>query len=132
MSRAIVAFALKNYHGDESIKQFVLDLIDPSKSNFDALKNHQGLAAPVARGRKPRTNKSDASLNGAAGETATVTAAATTTGEAVEENKQQGDEANIWDLKWAKNVEDLLGDENYKKHLLRQANRILLRLRLIF
>ena len=37
--------------------------------------------------------------------------------------------ANIRDLEWAKNAKELLGDENYKKHLIYQANRILLRLR---
>lgn len=130
LSRAIVAFALKNYHGDEAIKQFVLDLIDPSKSDFEALKNHQGLAAPVPRGRKPRKTDTVATANPAAttnGDDATPAAAA-----AGDENQKSGEQENannIWDLKWAKNVEDVLGDDNYKKHLLRQANRVLLRLR---
>ena len=37
--------------------------------------------------------------------------------------------ANIRDLEWAKIAKELLGDVNYKKHLIYQANRILLRLR---
>ena len=40
--------------------------------------------------------------------------------------------APVADLEWAKSAEDLLGDDNYKKHLIRQANRILLRLRQLF
>ncbi len=32
-------------------------------------------------------------------------------------------------LEWAKNAEDLLADETYKKHLIRQANRILIKLK---
>lgn len=49
-------------------------------------------------------------------------------------NEGSGIEANvnIFDMEWAKNADELLGDENYKKHLIRQANRILLRLRQLF
>lgn len=114
LSRTIVAFALKNYHGDETIRQFILDLVDPSKSNFDALKNHEGLAAPIPRGRKSRKNGEEAESG------------------AGEKESEEATVGSIWDLDWAKNIEDSLGDENYKKHLLRQANRLLLRLRMLF
>lgn len=124
LSRAIVAFALKNYHGDETIKQFILDLIDPSKSNFDVLKNHQGLAAPVPRGRKPRKTETAATANGDADGA---------TPAANDESSKVGEEGgNILESNWAKNIEELLGDDNYKKHLLRQSNRVLLRLRYYF
>ena len=103
LSRTIIAYTIKNYSGDESIKQFILDLIDPSKSNFADLKNHHGLAAPVVRGRRPRPQETQ-----------------------VDANKLGAD------LEWAKNAEELLGDENYKKHLIKQANKILLRLRMLF
>lgn len=123
LSRAIVAFALKNYHGDETIKQFILDLIDPSKSNFDVLKNHQGLAAPVPRGRKPRKTESAPTANGDADGATPV---------ANDESKAGEEGGNILESNWAKNIEELLGDDNYKKHLLRQSNRVLLRLRYYF
>ena len=61
LARTIIAYALKNYHGDESIKQFMIELIDPSKSNFDDLKNHHGLAAPVGRAKKPKSKSSSSS-----------------------------------------------------------------------
>jgi superfamily II DNA/RNA helicase len=127
LSRTIIAYTLKNYQGDETIKQFILELIDPSKSNFDDLKSHSGLAAPVGRGKKPRPKNSDAKADKDKAETADV--------DKEKEDKEQDSEApvsNVNDLEWAKNAEDLLGDENYKKHLIRQANRILLRLRMLF
>lgn len=37
--------------------------------------------------------------------------------------------AYLESLEWTKGVEDLLADETYKKHLIRQANRILLKLK---
>lgn len=66
LSRTIIAYALKNYHGDESIKQFMIELIDPAKSNFDDLKNHHGLAAPVGRTKKSNRNTKNSATNGAA------------------------------------------------------------------
>lgn len=112
LARAICAFALKNYHGEESIRQFIIDMIDPAKSNFDALKSHQGLAAPVPRGRK----RADVS--------ASVSATTTT-------SSADGDKKDLTELDWAKNVDDLL-DNGYKRHLIRQASKLLLRLRTLF
>jgi chromodomain-helicase-DNA-binding protein 7 len=182
LSRTIIAYALKNYHGDESIKQFMIELIDPAKSNFADLKNHHGLAAPVGRTKKSNKNKSNTNANTKNVSDTTTTATTTTTAVAKDEeevkvdvenleqdetekpeenaatnsgeetkktdtetkdkdvlqpppNENTGGEqpiANIFDLEWAKNAEELLGDENYKKHLIRQANRILLRLRQLF
>ncbi len=68
LSRTIIAYALKNYHGDESIKQFIIDLIDPSKSNFADLKNHHGLAAPVGRGKKSKNKNAIAKIEEEKGE----------------------------------------------------------------
>lgn len=149
LSRTIVAFALKNYHGDETIKQFVLDLIDPSKSNFDALRNHQGLAAPIPRGRKSRApaaaakTESSTTVNGDEKPKAELESAGkpdgekeeakiTANGEAATDPTVNGGTSNIWELEWAKNVEEFLTDDTYKKHLIRQANRLLLRLRYSF
>jgi len=38
-------------------------------------------------------------------------------------------QADLESLEWTKGVEDLLADETYKKHLIRQANRLLLKLK---
>jgi chromodomain-helicase-DNA-binding protein 7 len=202
LSRTIIAYALKNYHGDESIKQFVIELIDPSKSNFADLKNHCGLAAPVGRSKKAKSKSSSIKVEEKSSEKANVNDDAEmmpvkddeelkeeklddivkdeiktdvksenvvkeekdskesldvdVTGElsgkkdSVEEKKpkkepKQEDQTTtsnetdppnqlVSDLypEWAKNAEELLGDDNYKKHLIRQANRILLRLRQLF
>ena len=107
--RTILAYALKHYHGEESIRQFCIDMIDPSKSNFDALRSHEGLAAPVARARR-RVGEQPATSE-------------PTTTESIRD---------LADMEWAKNAEELLGDEGYKRHLVRQASKILLRLRTLF
>ncbi len=111
-ARTIIAFTCKNYQGEESIKQFIQDLIDPQKSNFDDLKSHQGLAAPIPRGRRKQQENQE---NG---------------GSSNNPNDQNENPNN--DMEWAKNAGDLIGDENYKKHLNKQANKILLRLRTLF
>jgi hypothetical protein len=105
ISRLILVYALQHYHGDEAIKQFIIDLIDPSKSND--FKNHHGLAAPVPRGRKSK-KLDDQTQNGAQ------------------------ESSNILDSEWKRHSEDLIADDNYKKHLVRQANKILLRVRMLF
>ena len=113
LSRTILLFSLQNYHGDENIKQFILDLIDPAKSkdqngSLTDFKNHYGLAAPVPRGRKGKKNEMDCG-----GDSSSSSAA-------------------LSNIKWARNPDELLADDNYKKHLIRQANRILLRVRMLF
>ena len=112
LSRTILLFSLQNYHGDDNIKQFILDLIDPAKakdlSQID-FKNHYGLAAPVPRGRKGKKNDGSEC-----------------------ENNNNSNAITLPDVEWARNADELLADENYKKHLIRQANRILLRVRMLF
>ena len=112
LSRTILLYSLQNYHGDENIKQFILDLIDPSKAKDLRLidfKNHYGLAAPVPRGRKGKKNDECENIN-----------------------MNSLNAITLPDVEWARNPDELLMDENYKKHLIRQANRILLRVRMLF
>ena len=40
--------------------------------------------------------------------------------------------ATVVHMEWVKNAEELWGAKDYKKHLIRQTNRILLRLRQLF
>jgi len=104
-SRVLLLYALQNYKGDEKIKSFIWDLIHPIEEGENKInRNHSGLSAPVPRGRKNKKMK-----------------------------KMEDEEMS---LDWAKdekyNPEVLLTDETYKKHLLRHANKILLRVRLLY
>ena len=152
LSRCIVTFALKLFHGDELVKQCILELVDPSKSKYAELRTG-GLSGPaVSRGRNTRGRKDDVKKN----EETDVKMeedivkkdedpAVKTEGNEVKmetdepkseklepaepELTQEQKLAYLESLEWAKGVEDLLADETYKKHLIRQANRILLKLK---
>ncbi|XP_013394879.1 chromodomain-helicase-DNA-binding protein 8 isoform X2 [Lingula anatina] len=59
ISRAMLLYSLRHYHGDERIKAFIWDLVTKSSDGDMAFKNHSGLSAPVPRGRKGRKAKKD-------------------------------------------------------------------------
>uniref|UniRef100_T1J482 DNA helicase n=1 Tax=Strigamia maritima TaxID=126957 RepID=T1J482_STRMM len=110
ISRAVLMYCLKYYKGDDKIKGFIWDLISPTTDGqIKVHKNHSGLSAPVPRGRKSKKTK--------------------------KETKQS---MNVFmDLyNWAKdpkyNPEFVLADEGYKRHLQRHANKVLLRVRLLY
>lgn len=97
IARVILLYCLQNYKGDEKIKSFIWDLITPTDSNPDKLaKNHQGLNAPVPRGRKNKKIK-----------------------KTVAEELSSAD----WAKDENYNPEILLNDEQYRKHLTRHANK---------
>ncbi|CAG5897210.1 unnamed protein product [Menidia menidia] len=57
--RALLAYCLLHYRGDENIKSFIWDLITPSEDGTTKrLTNHSGLSTPVPRGRKGKKGKS--------------------------------------------------------------------------
>ncbi|GLD61808.1 chromodomain-helicase-DNA-binding protein 7, partial [Lates japonicus] len=59
--RALLAYCLLHYRGDENIKSFIWDLITPSEDGTTkTLTNHSGLSTPVPRGRKGKKGKSPA------------------------------------------------------------------------
>lgn len=202
LSRCILAYALKLFNGDEIVKQFILGLVDPSKSNFAELRTASLSGPTVTRVKNVRpsrskqaektvdeeplapqndkpeeekmdtTEKIEPSEESAKDETNKDTTTSKTD-QSNAEIKQESDSAEtkmdvekseptsvavkkeepeetvkaeplpeaetkpafemtlieLESLEWAKGVEDLLADETYKKHLVRQANRILLKLK---
>ncbi|KAJ8302947.1 hypothetical protein KUTeg_019343 [Tegillarca granosa] len=106
ISRALLIYSLKHYKGDERIKEFIWDLISPSNQD-GTLKNHSGLSAPVPRGRKGKNR-----------------------------TKKEGKEFDpIAELEKGKidlDPEIILRDSGYRKHLHRHANKVLLRVRLLY
>ncbi|CAB1326039.1 unnamed protein product, partial [Coregonus sp. 'balchen'] len=56
--RALLAYCLLHYRGDENIKSFIWDLITPTEDGQSrTLTNHSGLSTPVPRGRKGKKGK---------------------------------------------------------------------------
>ncbi|KPM07329.1 Kismet-like protein, partial [Sarcoptes scabiei] len=114
ISRVILLFSLQNYKGDEKVKSFILDLITPisEKTNdFDPT------STPNEANNDPETEQHKCRRH----------------------KKQKGNVKSIGEeletLDWAKNEKcnpDIqMVDETYRKHLLRHANKILLRIRLL-
>jgi len=156
LSRCIIAYTLRNFHGDETIKQFCLDLIDPHKSKYSDLKN-LGLSGPAPKvTRRGRTKREESKKPKALSDDEQIKQVIDGILNKICEAEQsdpkkepqttldkQNNElikpketpeeymTNLSTLEWARNSEELLGDENYKKHLVRQANRILLKLKML-
>ncbi|ESN89899.1 hypothetical protein HELRODRAFT_116695 [Helobdella robusta] len=106
ITRAMLMFSLYHYEGDEKIKKFIFDLISPSEDGLEKdYKNHSGLSAPVPRGRKGKKYKKDG-------------------------NKRTQLDDDL--LKLDIDVDGILVDESYRKHLKRQSNKVLLRVRLLY
>ncbi|KAL1425709.1 hypothetical protein MTO96_018879 [Rhipicephalus appendiculatus] len=109
ISRVVLLYCLRHYKGDEKIKGFIWDLIAPSEDGETRIhKNHSGLSAPVPRGRK---------------------------GKKLKNGKGEPDSPDML-ADWARddqyNPDLLLCDDGYRKHLHRHANKVLLRVRLLY
>ncbi|XP_063511206.1 chromodomain-helicase-DNA-binding protein 9 isoform X4 [Pongo pygmaeus] len=103
--RALLAYCLVHYRGDEKIKGFIWDLITPTEDGQTReLQNHLGLSAPVPRGRKGKKVKTQTSS------------------------------FDIQKAEWLRkyNPEQLLQDEGYKKHIKHHCNKVLLRVRMLY
>ncbi|MEJ1276225.1 hypothetical protein NN561_007129 [Cricetulus griseus] len=103
--RALLAYCLVHYRGDEKIKGFIWDLITPTEDGQTReLQNHLGLSAPVPRGRKGKKVKTQTSS------------------------------FDIQKAEWLRkyNPEQLLQDEGYKKHVKHHCNKVLLRVRMLY
>uniref|UniRef100_A0A4W5K846 Chromodomain helicase DNA binding protein 9 n=1 Tax=Hucho hucho TaxID=62062 RepID=A0A4W5K846_9TELE len=60
--RALLAYCLVHYRGDDKIKSFMWDLIAPAEDGqTKELQNHLGLSTPVPRGRKGKKMKTQSS-----------------------------------------------------------------------
>ncbi|KAI1285481.1 Chromodomain-helicase-DNA-binding protein 7 [Halotydeus destructor] len=108
IARVILLYCLQNYKGDEKLKTLIWDLITPpnrSSVELQMLQNSQNMDAPSIRGKKSKKGK-----------------------------KTVAEELSTAD--WTKdenyNPEILLTDDQYRKHLGRHANKILLRVKMLY
>uniref|UniRef100_A0A8B9L8B9 DNA helicase n=1 Tax=Astyanax mexicanus TaxID=7994 RepID=A0A8B9L8B9_ASTMX len=105
LCRALLAYCVRHYKGDDKIKSFIWDLITPTKDGHNqALQNHSGLSAPVPRGRKGKKMK----------------------------NQLSPPEMKNADWLVHCNPEVVLQDDSYKKHLKQHCNKVLLRVRMLY
>uniref|UniRef100_A0A8C5C3E7 Chromodomain helicase DNA binding protein 7 n=1 Tax=Gadus morhua TaxID=8049 RepID=A0A8C5C3E7_GADMO len=103
--RALLAYCLLHYRGDENIKSFIWDLIAPNADGTtNTLSNHSGLSTPVPRGRKGKKGKLQAP-------------------------PPQTPRAD-----WLAgcNPDHLLQEDSYKRHLKHHCNKVLLRVRMLY
>ncbi|TSZ40535.1 Chromodomain-helicase-DNA-binding protein 6 [Bagarius yarrelli] len=105
LCRALLAYCVRHYRGDDKIKSFIWDLITPTKDGHNqALHNHSGLSVPVPRGRKGKKVK----------------------------NQLSPPELKNADWLVHCNPEVVLQDDSYKKHLKQHCNKVLLRVRMLY
>uniref|UniRef100_A0A7N6B9N4 DNA helicase n=1 Tax=Anabas testudineus TaxID=64144 RepID=A0A7N6B9N4_ANATE len=103
--RALLAYCLLHYRGDENIKSFIWDLITPSEDGTTkTLTNHSGLSTPVPRGRKGKKGKPPVP-------------------------PPQTPRA---DWLASCNPDHLLQEDSYKRHLKHHCNKVLLRVRMLY
>lgn len=128
MARVILLFCLQCYKGDDKIKAFIWDLIEPPNVNPPApggeskrgrpasrrMRNHSGLSGPVPRGKKAKRG-----LNGLDAEDS-------------KDADEESDRLREWARTEEFDTEILLSDEVYRKHLHRHANKVLLRIRMLY
>ncbi|CAG0916765.1 unnamed protein product [Notodromas monacha] len=116
-SRLIVLYCLQVYRGDDKIKAFIWDLIAPKTDDANPIRgNHVGLSSPVPRGRKSKKKK-DKDREKDKPSTSAI----------------MGAESGVAD--WSQDERydaSFYLDGAYKRHLNRQANKVLLRIRLLY
>uniref|UniRef100_A0A4W5KXR1 Chromodomain helicase DNA binding protein 7 n=1 Tax=Hucho hucho TaxID=62062 RepID=A0A4W5KXR1_9TELE len=104
--RALLAYCLLHYRGDENIKRFIWDLITPSEDGQSrTLTNHSGLSTPVPRGRKGKKGKPAPPAP-----------------------------PQLPRAEWLAscNPDLLLQEDSYKRHLKHHCNKVLLRVRMLY
>merc|ERR1712071_352842 len=109
-ARMMVVYCLQNFRGDEKIKSFVWDLIVPAENGQAPVeRNHSGLATPIARGRKGKKVKGKDSKG----------------------SMSAMFEGADWTRDEKYDPEQLL-DSGYRRHVTRHANKVLLRIRMLY
>ncbi|CAK1549851.1 unnamed protein product [Leptosia nina] len=112
-ARIIVLFCLRHYKGDEKIRNFIWDLIEPCENGEVTIsRNHSGLHNPVPRGRnaKKKNRLKDVPK---------------------QNDLQRWEDPNHWSSHEKYDCEAYL-ENSYKKHLFRHANKVLLRVRMMY
>ena len=107
LCRCILAYALLWYQGDEKIQFFIRELIAPDKDDIECLKSHAAQSSVAPRGRKSSRKQDN--------------------------NKQQPEEI-IDESHWSntENLEAILCDNTFRKHVKYQCNKVLIRVRTLF
>merc|ERR1712071_424995 len=109
-ARMMVVYCLQNFRGDEKIKSFVWDLIVPAENGQAPVeRNHSGLATPIARGRKGKKVKGKDSKG----------------------SMSAMFEGADWTRDEKYDPEQFL-DSGYRRHVTRHANKVLLRIRMLY
>lgn len=109
-------YCLLNFRGDEKIKSFIWELIAPPENGADVSRvdrNHGGQTTPTQRGSR-KSKKESKKAKGAAG------AAAAPLAEGAE-----------WTRDEKYDPEQFL-DAGYRRHVTRHANKVLLRVRMLY
>ena len=108
-------YCLLNFRGDEKIKSFIWELIAPPDNGAESSrveKNHSGLSTPVQRGGR-KNKKESKKVKGATGTAAPLAEGA----------------------EWTRDEKydpELYLDSGYRRHVTRHANKVLLRMRMLF
>ncbi|KPI93852.1 Chromodomain-helicase-DNA-binding protein 7 [Papilio xuthus] len=112
-ARIIVLYCLRHYKGAEKIRNFIWDLIEPCENGEVTIsRNHSGLHNPVPRGRNAKKKnrlKEVPKLN----------------------DLQKWEDPCHWSSTDKYDCEAYL-ESSYKKHLFRHANKVLLRVRMMY
>ncbi|CAG0886234.1 unnamed protein product [Cyprideis torosa] len=115
-SRLVLLYCAQMYRGDEEIRNFVFDLIAPASAEKVISSSHEGLSNPAPhRGRRSRKGRPPKDRDGMGDGTPPLTPL-----------PKEG-----WAADEKYDCESIL-DPNFKKHLNRHANRILLRIRMLY
>ncbi|KAH9640843.1 hypothetical protein HF086_014429 [Spodoptera exigua] len=112
-ARIIVLYCLRHYKGDEKIRNFIWDLIEPCENGEVTIsRNHSGLHNPVPRGRNAKKKNRPKDLPKS-------------------NDLQKWEDSNHWSSTEKYDCELYL-ENSYKKHLFRHANKVLLRVRMMY
>nr|XP_021189287.2 chromodomain-helicase-DNA-binding protein 7 isoform X2 [Helicoverpa armigera] len=112
-ARIIVLYCLRHYKGDEKIRNFIWDLIEPCENGEVTIsRNHSGLHNPVPRGRNAKKKNRPKDLPKS-------------------NDLQKWEDASHWSSTEKYDCELYL-ENSYKKHLFRHANKVLLRVRMMY
>uniref|UniRef100_A0A1A9ZZF1 Chromo domain-containing protein n=1 Tax=Glossina pallidipes TaxID=7398 RepID=A0A1A9ZZF1_GLOPL len=148
-ARIILLYCLQVYKGDEKIKTFIWDLITPTEDGEiqKISRDHSGLHNLVPRGRNGgKTQKEFSTVAGAETTplivspnstslvnipTATKSSVALIEKEPIVRSPQNPQDPNHWS-KQDKYDADAYLEGAYKKHLSRHANKVLLRVRMLY
>ncbi|XP_063529219.1 chromodomain-helicase-DNA-binding protein 7-like [Cydia strobilella] len=112
-ARIIVLYCLRHYKGDEKIRNFIWDLIEPCENGEVTIsRNHSGLHNPVPRGRNAKKKNRPKDLP-------------------KPNDVPRWEDPNHWSSIEKYDCEAYL-ESSYKKHLFRHANKVLLRVRMMY